>query len=79
MGAGKTECVALLNELFIIKIVKLAFAGQWLGVSGMSTSTRKIRWGVLGYARIARESVIPALTRSTNSIFHAIASRETAT
>ena len=39
---------------------------------------RKIRWGVLGYARIARESVIPAILRSTNSEFHALASRDAA-
>jgi len=44
----------------------------------MSISTQKIRWGVLGYARIARESVIPAIVRSSNSVFTAIASRETA-
>jgi predicted dehydrogenase len=37
-----------------------------------------IRWGVLGYARIARESLIPAIQRSPNSEFHAIASREEA-
>jgi len=36
---------------------------------------RKIRWGVLGYARIAREDVIPAIQRSSNSEFCAIASR----
>lgn len=44
----------------------------------MSSSNKKIRWGVLGYARIAREAVIPAIQRSNNSIFHAIASRDTA-
>jgi predicted dehydrogenase len=44
----------------------------------MTNSNKKIRWGVLGYARIARESVIPAILRSSNSVFHAIASRETA-
>jgi len=33
---------------------------------------------VLGFARIARESVIPAIIRSSNSLFHAIASREAA-
>ncbi|HET7537827.1 MAG TPA: Gfo/Idh/MocA family oxidoreductase, partial [Candidatus Didemnitutus sp.] len=37
---------------------------------------RKIRWGVLGYARIARESVIPAIIRSRNSEFYALASRD---
>jgi len=41
-------------------------------------NTPKIRWGVLGYARIARESLIPAIVRSSNSVFHALASRETA-
>lgn len=44
----------------------------------MTSSNKKIRWGVLGYARIAREAVIPAILRSNNSVFHAIASRETA-
>ncbi|MFT3783848.1 MAG: Gfo/Idh/MocA family oxidoreductase [Nibricoccus sp.] len=42
----------------------------------MKTSNKKIRWGVLGYARIAREAVIPAIQRSSNSVFHAIASRD---
>ena len=36
----------------------------------------KIRWGVLGYARIARDSVIPAILRSSNSVLHAVASRQ---
>ncbi len=44
----------------------------------MSTPERKIRWGVLGYARIARESLIPAILRSSNSTFHALASRDPA-
>src|SRR5688572_18316497 len=44
----------------------------------MSALNRKLRWGVLGYARIARESVIPALFRSNNSEFHALASRDEA-
>ncbi|HEX4343794.1 MAG TPA: Gfo/Idh/MocA family oxidoreductase [Verrucomicrobiae bacterium] len=39
---------------------------------------RKIRWGVLGYARIAREKVIPAICIAKNSEFHAIASRDEA-
>ena len=43
----------------------------------MSTA-RKIRWGVLGWARIARECVIPAILRSSNSTFHAIGSRDAA-
>ena len=41
----------------------------------MATS-RKLRWGVLGYARIARLSVIPAIRKSANAEFHAIASRD---
>ena len=41
-------------------------------------TTRKIRWGILGYARIAQNSLIPAIQRSTNSTFHAIASRDAA-
>jgi xylose dehydrogenase (NAD/NADP) len=44
----------------------------------MITENRKIRWGVLGYARIARESVIPAILRSRNSEFYALASRDDA-
>jgi predicted dehydrogenase len=42
----------------------------------MNTSTKKIRWGVLGYARIAHLHVIPAIVRSGNSVFHALASRD---
>ena len=42
----------------------------------MMTQNQKIRWGVLGYARIARENLIPAMQRSSNSEFYAIASRE---
>lgn len=44
----------------------------------MTTRTGKIRWGVLGYARIARETLIPALQRSANAQFHALASRDAA-
>ncbi|HKB56685.1 MAG TPA: Gfo/Idh/MocA family oxidoreductase [Lacunisphaera sp.] len=39
---------------------------------------RKIRWGVLGYARIARENVLPAILRSANSELYALASRDEA-
>lgn len=42
----------------------------------MVPAQNKIRWGVLGYARIARESVIPAICRSENSVFSALASRD---
>jgi D-xylose 1-dehydrogenase (NADP+, D-xylono-1,5-lactone-forming) len=44
----------------------------------MTAQKTIIRWGVLGYARIARENLIPAIQRSPNSEFHAIASREEA-
>jgi hypothetical protein len=42
----------------------------------MDIINNKVRWGVLGYAKIARESLIPAIRRSTNSEFYALASRE---
>lgn len=38
----------------------------------------KVKWGVLGYARIARNSVIPAICRVDNSEFYALASRDRA-
>lgn len=36
-----------------------------------------IKWGVLGFARIARLSVIPAILKAPNAEFYAIASRDT--
>lgn len=39
-------------------------------------ATKKVRWGVLGWARIARDQVIPAIERSTNAEFVALASRD---
>jgi xylose dehydrogenase (NAD/NADP) len=44
----------------------------------MAETKRKIRWGVLGYAKIARENVIPALLRSANAECHVVASRDEA-
>src|SRR3954468_3658549 len=44
----------------------------------MTESSQKIRWGVLGHARIARLEVIPAIGRSANSEFFALASRDPA-
>lgn len=38
---------------------------------------KKIKWGVLGYARIAKDSVIPAIIKAANSEFYAVASRDT--
>lgn len=37
--------------------------------------SKKIRWGVLGWARIARLNVIPAIQRSGNGVLQAVASR----
>lgn len=42
----------------------------------MTATHRKTRWGVLGYAKIAREQLIPAILRSHNSEFTALASRD---
>ena len=42
------------------------------------TAPRQIRWGVLGWARIARLSLIPALLRSAHARFAALASRDEA-
>jgi D-xylose 1-dehydrogenase (NADP+, D-xylono-1,5-lactone-forming) len=44
----------------------------------MTAELRKIRWGILGYARIARENLIPAMQRASHSTFFAIASRDPA-
>lgn len=43
-----------------------------------SASPRKIRWGILGYARIARLELVPAIQRSANSELRALASRDEA-
>ena len=39
---------------------------------------KKIRWGVLGNAKIAREKVVPAMQRGEYSTVVAMASRDTA-
>jgi predicted dehydrogenase len=44
----------------------------------MRGADRKIRWGILGYARIARLELIPAIQRAANSEFFALASRDEA-
>lgn len=36
----------------------------------------KLKWGVLGYARIAKNSIIPAILKSKNSILYGVASRD---
>jgi len=38
--------------------------------------TNKLRWGVLGVARIATKTVIPAMQRGASTTVHAIASRD---
>jgi xylose dehydrogenase (NAD/NADP) len=42
----------------------------------MNLPLQKIRWGVLGYAKIARVELIPAIQRAANSEFYALASRD---
>jgi predicted dehydrogenase len=44
----------------------------------MPANNPKIRWGVLGWARIAHKEVIPAIQRSSNGVLHAMASRDAA-
>jgi predicted dehydrogenase len=44
----------------------------------MVTSKRKVKWGVLGVARIATQKVIPAMQKGEWSELHAIASRDLA-
>src|SRR5262245_51822548 len=39
----------------------------------------KLRWGILGCARITRRGLIPGIHASTNSTLHALASRNAAT
>src|SRR5689334_14961405 len=40
--------------------------------------TQTVRWGVLGYARIARQSIIPAIGRASNAQLVAVATRDAA-
>ncbi|MDB5801488.1 MAG: oxidoreductase [Rhodocyclales bacterium] len=42
----------------------------------MSTATQLVRWGILGYARIARLNAIPGMLRAGNAELAAIASRD---
>ena len=44
----------------------------------MNSAKPKIRWGVLGCARIARTELIPAIRRAAHSEFFALASRDEA-
>lgn len=44
----------------------------------MTASPRRIRWGILGYAKIARESLMPAIARSGNSSLALLGSRDPA-
>src|SRR2546426_371743 len=45
-------------------------------VTGEDDMNEKVRWGVLGVAKIAREKVIPAMQSSRRSEVTAIASRD---
>ena len=44
----------------------------------MNPASKKLRWGVLGWARIATAEVIPAIGRSSNCRLQAVASRDAA-
>jgi predicted dehydrogenase len=44
----------------------------------MSDPSRKLNWGILGYARIARNELIPAIRRSSNGVLYGLASRDAA-
>jgi predicted dehydrogenase len=45
---------------------------------GSAGASAKVRWGVLGVARIATKKVVPAMQKGQFSIVHAIASRDPA-
>lgn len=42
----------------------------------MNKSKKKIRWGILGCARIAQRALIPAISEASNAILYGIASRD---
>jgi predicted dehydrogenase len=44
--------------------------------AGLSDRSGRVRWGVLGVARIAAKKVIPAMQRGACSAVHAVASRD---
>ncbi len=56
----------------------MTFARQVSNYFTMPAKNPKIRWGVLGWARIARNEGIPAIERSSNGVLHAFASRDAA-
>ena len=45
----------------------------------MTTSAHRLRWGILGCARISRRGLIPGIKGSATSVLHAIGSRNEAT
>jgi D-xylose 1-dehydrogenase (NADP+, D-xylono-1,5-lactone-forming) len=57
------------------RAIDARLAARTLGAMSTPSSNRRIRWGVLGYARIARETVMPAILRASNSEIYALASR----
>jgi predicted dehydrogenase len=77
LGIQKSIDFVQLKFCLFLPLRKIVIANLSIGRQNIfMNAQRKIRWGVLGYARIARESVIPAIQRSENSEFCAIASRE---
>src|SRR4051812_32963618 len=86
-----SEVVAVGNTggLVVLRVSARAVAGgtsrpPWPRTSTELTTSismtiethRKLRWGVLGYARIGREVVMPAIQRAQNSQLLALGSRD---
>jgi D-xylose 1-dehydrogenase (NADP+, D-xylono-1,5-lactone-forming) len=44
--------------------------------AGRDMADRRLRWGILGAARIARKALIPAIRASSNGVLAAVASRD---
>src|SRR6185436_13565275 len=63
------------DDLRVLNGLTLARRFAHARITAMTTPTRKLRWGILGTAKIARLKVIPALQRSARCEVVAIASR----
>jgi xylose dehydrogenase (NAD/NADP) len=66
----KYIAILVLYSVYIFNLVQ----GRFI----METNHRRIKWGILGYARIARVNIISAILRSSNAEFYGIASRDMA-
>jgi xylose dehydrogenase (NAD/NADP) len=75
MGTGQLGAVHAGRQAVADAVFFMAPLLSRPSLPGMSA---KIRWGVLGWARIARNEVIPAIQRSRNGMLQAVASRSEA-